>query len=133
MTCFIATAIASSIKGSSVKIFGTAGTLRDYLYVSDVASGIFHALENGKLSEIYNLGSGVGFSNMDVINTIKPLMREIQCDIHVEHLPERGFDVNANVLNSEKLKTDTGWAPKVGFETGLINTRDWLWKKKNDY
>ncbi len=130
---FIATAIASSIKGSSVKIFGAAGTIRDYLYVSDVASGIFHALENGKLSEIYNLGSGVGFSNIDVINTIKPLMNEIKCDVHVEHLPERGFDVNANVLNSEKLKTDTGWEPKIGFEAGLINARDWLWKKKNDY
>lgn len=130
---FIATAIASSIIGKAIKIFGKSGSVRDYLYVSDVASGIFHALEKGKLSESYNLGSGVGINNLDVIKIMRPLMLEIACAIEVEHLPERSFDVNINILNSEKLEIDTGWKPLVGFEEGMVKTRNWLWKIKNEY
>jgi UDP-glucose 4-epimerase len=44
----------------------------------------------------------------------------------VEHLPERVFDVHANVLDSTKLQEHTGWVPEVEFLEGLIRTRDWL-------
>ena len=101
---FIATALASTMHGQAIKIFGQNGTVRDYIYVSDLASGIVSALEKGCLSETYNLGSGVGLSNMDVINAIFPLMKAIGCDICVENLPERTFDVEANVLDSTKLQ-----------------------------
>ena len=123
---FIATAIASAIKGIPIKIFGECGTVRDYLYVSDLASGIVSALEHGHLSEIYNLGSGIGFSNLDVVKIITPLMHENGYKVRVENLPERPFDVKANVLNSDKLKTDTGWYAQMEFLNGLIATRDWL-------
>jgi len=41
-------------------------------------------------------------------------------------LPERIFDVKANVLDSSKLQNDTGWRPIVDLSTGLRLTRDWL-------
>jgi UDP-glucose 4-epimerase len=53
---FVATALASAMRGMPIKIFGHCGTIRDYLYVSDLASGIVSALEHGHLSETYNLG-----------------------------------------------------------------------------
>lgn len=123
---FIATAMASAMKGISIKIFGQSGTVRDYLYVSDLASGIVSALTHGRLSETYNLGSGVGLSNLDVIEICKPLLNEIGCEVKVENLPERAFDVKANVLNSAKLQMDTGWEPIVELNEGLVITRDWL-------
>lgn len=123
---FIATAIASSMKGLPIKIFGQHGTIRDYLYVSDLASGIVSALEHGQLSESYNLGSGVGLSNLDVIEACKPIMRGIGCEVQVENLPERAFDVKENVLDSCKLRDITGWKPQVGLEEGLTRTCEWL-------
>ena len=123
---FIATAMGSAMKGMPVRIFGANGTIRDYLYVSDVASGIISALEHGHLSEIYNLGSGVGLNNFEVVEAFRPLMREIGCETQVEHLPERTFDVKANVLDSTKLQEHTGWQARVGFEEGLRRTREWL-------
>lgn len=129
---FIATAIASAMRGTPIKIFGQRGTIRDYLYVSDLASGIVSALEHGHLSETYNLGSGVGLSNLEVIEAFKPLMREIGCEVHVENLPERAFDVKANVLDSTKLRTQTGWVPRVDFVHGLTQARDWLMGLKNE-
>jgi UDP-glucose 4-epimerase len=123
---FVSTAIASCLRGQPIKVFGQRGTVRDYIYVSDIAAGIVSVLDRGRLSETYNLGSGVGQSNMDVVEAFTPLMREIGCEICVEHLSERVFDVQANVLDSTKLQKHTGWKPKVDFHDGLAWTRDWL-------
>lgn len=123
---FIATAMALAMRGQPIKIFGQSGTVRDYLYVSDLAVGIISALENGHLSETYNLGSGAGFSNLDVIKVMEPLMKELGCEVSVEHLPERAFDVKANVLDSTKLQAHTNWKPKVAFDDGLRHTCEWL-------
>jgi len=123
---FISTAMASAMRGQPIKIFGQNGTIRDYIYVSDLASGIVSALEHGHLSETYNLGSGIGLSNLEVIEVFKPLMQEIGCEVQVENLPERAFDVKANVLDSSKLQEHTGWKLQVEFDDGLRRTREWL-------
>ena len=123
---FISTAMASVIKGLPIKIFGKNGTVRDYLYVSDLASGIVSAMEHGQLSETYNLGSGVGLSNLAVINKFSPLMHENGYVIVVENLPERAFDVKLNVLGSTKIHEHTGWLPQVDFDYGLRCTFKWL-------
>ena len=123
---FISTAMASAMRGQPIKIFGQNGTIRDYIYVSDLASGIVSALERGRLSETYNLGSGIGLSNGEVIQALSPLMKKMGFEIHVEHLPERTFDVKANVLDSSKLQEQTGWKAQVDWSEGLRLTAEWL-------
>ena len=129
---FISTAMASAMRGQPIRIFGKKGTVRDYIYVSDLAAGIVRILEHGRLSETYNLGSGVGLSNIDVIEAMSPLIKEISCELRVYHLPERAFDVKTNVLDSTKLEEHTGWKRQVGFREGLLLTRDWLRQYKDE-
>lgn len=123
---FVATAMASAMRGMPIKIFGKNGAIRDYLYVSDLASGIVSALERGSLSQTYNIGSGIGLSNLDVVEAFRPLLQELGYEVKIENLPERVFDVPANVLDSSKLQADTGWKPQVKLEEGLKLTRDWI-------
>jgi UDP-glucose 4-epimerase len=123
---FISTAIASAMRGLPIKIFGQDGTVRDYIYVSDLASGIMGALEHGHMSETYNVGTGVGLSNKGVIQILSPLMKQMGFETIVEHLPERAFDVKANVLDSTKLQMHTGWKPRIGIEEGLTLTSEWI-------
>lgn len=123
---FISTAMASVMRGAPIKVFGKRGTIRDYIYVEDLASGIVSALEEGSLSEIYNIGSGVALSNLDVIEALTPLMNEFGYDVSVEYMQERPFDVKVNVLNSEKLHAHTGWRPEISLDVGLKLTYDWL-------
>lgn len=125
---FISTAMASAMQGKSIKIFGKTGAVRDYIHVRDLASGIVSALEKGRLSETYNIGTGRGLSTLDVVDQIRPLMREVGCDVAIEYLPERPFDVSGNVLDSTKLQIETGWRPLVDFAVGLRSTSDWLRK-----
>lgn len=123
---FISTAMASIMRGKAIKIFGQVGTVRDYLYISDLVTGIVSALEKGRLLETYNLGSGNGYSNVDVIRAMSPLMNELGYDVRIEHLPDRAFDVKTNILDSSKLRTHTGWVPVIGLDHGLRLTYEWL-------
>lgn len=123
---FISTAIASVMRGLPIKIFGENGTIRDYIYVSDLAAGIVSALEYGHLSETYNLGTGMGLSNKEVIQRLTPLMEDMGFEVLIEHLPERKFDVKANVLDSTKLQQNTNWKPLIDFADGLRLTADWI-------
>jgi UDP-glucose 4-epimerase len=123
---FIATAMTSIMRREPIKVFGDRGTIRDYIYVSDLASGIFCALEKGLQSETYNIGSGVGHSNMDIVESLIPLMNKMGYEVKVENLPERLFDVKANVLDSAKLHIQTGWKPQISLEDGLRYTFEWL-------
>lgn len=123
---FIATAMASIMRGAPVQVFGQRGTTRDYIYIADLAAGILSALEAGRQSEFYNIGSGIGLSNMDVIEALAPLMSQCGFVVNVENLAARTFDVKVNILDSTKLKTHTGWGPQVDLEGGLRRTLDWL-------
>jgi UDP-glucose 4-epimerase len=123
---FIASAIGSVLKGDPIKIFGAEGTLRDYVHVQDLADGITAALVHGMAGEVYNIGTGQGISNLEMVKILTPIMQEISYKPEVLHLPDRVFDVKANVLDSTKIKIETGWQPKVPLVEGLRLTRDWL-------
>ena len=116
---FIATAMGHVLQGMPVTVFGKHGTIRDYVHVRDVASAMVAALQHGINGDIYNIGSGVGRSNLDVIDLIRPLARAQQLSVNITHAAERKFDVTANVLNFGRLLSCTGWLPKVSIEEGL--------------
>lgn len=116
---FIATAIGHILKRDKVTIFGEQGTIRDYLHVSDVASGMLAALAGEGHGETYNIGSGVGRNNREVLSAIEPHATRAGYEIRLDIVPERHFDVPANVLSFSKLAEHTGWQPYVTFEDGI--------------
>jgi len=116
---FIATAMHSIIRGKEISIFGEQGTVRDYVHVSDVATGIVAALQHGKRGNAYNIGSGIGKSNLDVLREIEPLARSLGYALRTTTLPTRRFDVPANVLDIRKLAGISDWRPQVDFSSGI--------------
>jgi len=116
---FIATAIQSILQGKRITIYGKPGTIRAYLHVKDIANGIIAVLEYGETGQSYNIGSGIGRNNIEVLNTIAPLASQANLILEFNTLPERAFDVPANVLDSRKLYAASKWTPKISFEDGI--------------
>lgn len=116
---FIATAIQSILQEKKVDVFGKHGTVRDYVHTSDIAQGVIAILEHGTSGEAYNIGSGIGRNNMEVLDLIRPLAIKIRLNIELNILPERTFDVPVNILNSQKLHAISGWQPEIPFEEGI--------------
>jgi UDP-glucose 4-epimerase len=116
---FIAAAMQRIVEDGEVEIYGERGTVRDYIHVTDVASGIMAALENGKAGKAYNVGTGEGRSNIDVIKMMEPLASAAGLTIMLGFMPPRKFDVSANVLDSGQLASVSGWRPLLRFDDGI--------------
>ena len=116
---FLAHAIHSILSGHDVEIYGQEGTVRDYIHVSDVASGLMAAFDKGHDGKIYNLGTGVGASNFEVISIVREFAEKDGFTVRTKILPSREYDVDANVLDSSRLTNDTGWSPKIRLKEGI--------------
>jgi len=123
---FVATAIASILQRKPIIMYSRTGTIRDYIHVSDLASGIVAALDKGRIGSVYNLGTRVGTTNMEIIDMLRPLANKAKLEIQIDRKPERSFDVAANVLDSRLLRADTGWHVTVPLRPGLRRTWQWF-------
>ena len=116
---FIATAMDATLQRKPVTIFGENGTVRDYVHVKDVASGILAVLNHGQKGNVYNIGSGLGRNNRDILAQIGQISKPEGFEVNIEVQNSRAFDVTANVLNFGKLLACSGWLPKVDFNEGI--------------
>jgi UDP-glucose 4-epimerase len=126
---FVATALRDALAGRPVQIFGGRGTVRDYIYVEDLAAGIYAALDLAPSGSILNIGTGLGMDNREVVDAISELLAAEGIALTVKTGPARGFDVAANVLDAGRLRELAGWAPRTPFREGLA--RAWAWMKDN--
>ncbi len=116
---FIATAIEAIASDREISLYGAEGTIRDYIHVTDVASGILAALNHGDDGGTYNIGTGVGTSNADILALLQPLANAAGKPIRTRVLAPRGFDVEANILDSTRLKQRSGWNPSIPLAAGI--------------
>lgn len=116
---FIATAVASAKLNKSIMIYGKSGSVRDYIYVTDLAKGIVDVLTKGESSTAYNISSGIGHSNLEIVTKLNHLLEKYNSTLTVEHLPVRPFDVKSNVLDNHKILKHTGWKPQIDIDKGL--------------
>lgn len=127
---FIATAVASCIEKKPLLLFGRSGTIRDYIHVHDIASAIVAVLGEGELGSCYNVGTGIGTSNREIITKIDQLASGSGLKITVHTKPPRYFDVPANILDSANLTKTTGWKPAISLEEGLHRTWSWFYERQ---
>ncbi len=103
--------------------------VRDYIHVVDLAKGHVKALkkleENGGLS-IYNLGTGVGYSVLDIVKNFEEANG---VKIPYEIKPRRAGDIATCYSDASKAKRELDWEAEYGI---LEMCRDsWNWQKKN--
>ncbi len=102
--------------------------IRDYVHVEDLALahllGLKHLLQNGE-SKFYNLGSGKGYSNKQVMETAKKITG---VDFKVVYGPRRPGDPDKLLASSEKIKSELGWKPIYDNLEEIISTA-WKWQK----
>lgn len=116
---FIAAAINAVLSDREIEIYGERGTIRDYIHVADVASGIIALLDHGKDGEVYNMGTGIGTSNEEIVKLLEEFAARVDISVHKKILPSRKFDVQANILDSSKLKSECFWSPLIPLRVGL--------------
>ncbi len=85
--------------------------VRDYIHVADLAEAHLLALDHAKPGQhdIYNLGSGAGFSVREVIEACRQVTGHA---IPAEAKDRRAGDPPALVASSERAREELGWKPE---------------------
>ena len=103
--------------------------VRDYIHVCDLAAGHVAALSainrNCGLA-IYNLGTGRGYSVLDVV---KAFIKVNGVDVPYVIKPRRPGDIATCYCNPAKAKAELGWEAKHGIEDMCRDS--WNWQKNN--
>lgn len=103
--------------------------VRDYIHVVDLAKGHVKAIEfadKNKGTEIFNLGTGIGYSVLDVINAFEKA-NDIKLNYSIE--PRRAGDVPECYANAEKAAKLLGWKAEKTLEDMCRDS--WNWQKNN--
>jgi len=103
--------------------------VRDYIHVEDLVSGHIKAL--GKLKEkpglvIYNLGTGQGFSVLDLV---KAFEQENGVKIPYKIVERRVGDIDASYADPTKANKELGW--KAEYDIKDMVRDAWNWQKLN--
>jgi UDP-glucose 4-epimerase len=117
----IATAMGCCLQKRKLTLLGR-DIVRDYIHIDDLTNAIASICTGQSRHQIYNIGSGSGVSNATIIDSIAHLAEESKLTLDIEWAPARPEDANYNVLNTERLLADFGWAPRVPFEHGIRAT-----------
>ncbi len=119
-----------------VSVFGSDydtpdGTcVRDFIHIEDLADAHLRALEHlrgGGESEKINLGNGVGFSVLEVIETARAVTgRKIEARME----PRRAGDPPRLIADATKAREVLGWVPKHAELRSIVESA-WNWRVKN--
>ncbi len=102
--------------------------LRDYVHVADIAQA--HALalsylNNGQRSEVFNLGTGCGYTVRQVIDVAQLLCNK-KAYIHVQ--ARRAGDAEILLADPTKIKKVLGWQPQYS-DLSTILSSALAWEK----
>ncbi len=103
--------------------------IRDYIHVLDLATGHVKALERLKKNaglDIYNLGTGIGYSVLDVIHNFEAATG---ITIPFEFKPRRAGDIPVNYSNADKAWKELGWKAQYGIKEMCEDS--WRWQSSN--
>jgi UDP-glucose 4-epimerase len=105
--------------------------IRDYLHVMDIAHAHLESVclaESMKPSDFraYNLGTGSGFSNKEIIQACAWAVRK-KIDFRV--VDRRIGDPDFLVADSTRFQTDTSWHPRFSDVNTIVETA-WLWQQR---
>ena len=105
-------------RGESPEIYGSDyptkdGTcIRDYIHVADLADSHLSALkrvESSIVHEVYNVGSGKGYSVKEMIDQIAVSMNK---ELTPKLCPRRAGDIPQLIASISQIERELGWKPK---------------------
>jgi dTDP-glucose 4,6-dehydratase len=111
--------VTRAARGESLPLHGDGSPVREWLYVRDHCRAIHHLLEDGEPGEVYNVGSGVELTNLEVTHRILSTV-DASTDL-IEFVADRPGQDQRYALEDEKMRA-LGWEPEWSFEEGLRRT-----------
>ena len=122
--------ILNALEGKPIPVYGDGQNVRDWLYVEDHCRGIEAVIERGIPGEVYNIGGGNEWRNLDIVNLVCERLNELQpgpADYReqIGFVKERPGHDRRYAIDAAKIRRELGWEPRHDFRSGIEQTLRW--------
>ena len=114
--------VTNALKDMALPVYGDGQQMRDYQHVLDHCAGIDLVLHEGKLGEIYNIGTGKEMSNLQMVEILLDELGKPRSLI--QHVEDRLGHDRRYCMNVNKLMA-LGWEPDYTHEEAIRATVRW--------
>ena len=109
-------------------VWGDGSAIRDFAFSTDVAMGTIQALNYGTRGDFVNLGSGVGYTIRQLIETMQEFI-----DFEFQFDPTKQAGFPRRIMDISRAKEWVEFDPKVSLREGLEMTWNWFLNNKDEY
>ena len=124
-----------AVREEPFTIQGDGSQLRSFMHVSDICAAISSLLNKGMTGEIYNVGSTLEISVIDLAKEIKKtvdaLLGRKTSAFEVVDVEDRPYNDRRYYMSADKLKSAIGWKETISFQEGLKETVSWYLHKSD--
>ena len=128
--------IYNIINNRPLPIYGKGENSREWIYVKDHCEALYKIFKKGKIGEFYNIGSNNNLKNIDLTNRIISTSKKFLSlgkNVKIIFVKDRPGHDTRYALNSNKIKKNLKWKPKISFKEGIKLTFDWYITNKAYY
>jgi len=111
-----------------VSVWGDGSAVRDFAFSRDVAMGTIQALYYGTRGDFVNLGSGVGYTVRDLVETLREF---IDFEYEFDATKPSGFP--RRVMDIRRAREWIHYEPKTSLRQGLEETWNWFKNHQDEY
>jgi dTDP-glucose 4,6-dehydratase len=115
--------VTNALDDKPLPLYEATQNAREWLHVDDHCRAIELVLEQGRVGETYNVGSGREATIEELADRILELTgkpRDLRTIV-----PDRPGHDRRYLLDSSRLRRELGWEPRWEFEEGLADTVRW--------
>lgn len=110
--------------------FTSGEQLYDFVYVDDIAQGLYRVGDTGKANCSYYVGSTRPRRLKEFIGMIRDSV-DPSIQLNFGAIPFNGISMPEDRFDCAQLIKDTGYCPRISFQDGISLTVEWLRKKNH--
>jgi dTDP-glucose 4,6-dehydratase len=114
---FVPKIIHSIKNGLEVPVYGDGKQVREWIHADDNAAAIYKLLMSDKIQEVYNIGTGERYQNIDILKIISDHLKK---EVNFKYVDDRLGHDRRYALNCNKFKKEFGNIQTVNFQEWLI-------------
>jgi len=118
--------IYNIINNYDLPIYGNGKNSREWIYVNDHCEALIIVWLKGKVGNFYNIGSNKNLKNIEISKILLEIgQKKLSSSSKITFVQDRpGHDVRY-ALNSNKIRKELKWQPKISFNEGIKKTFEW--------
>jgi len=128
--------IYNILNNKPLPIYGKGMNSREWIFVKDHCEALIKIFKKGKIGNFYNIGSNKNLTNLKVCEHLIRVAKKnsiLGTKVKINFIKDRpGHDIRY-ALNSNKIKKELNWKPRINFKEGIKLTFDWYNKNRKYY